>query len=53
MIYLLKPKYNAIYQCKNETEVNEVMNSEGGYFIWFDHPLTDEEKQKAFNEYYQ
>ena len=52
MLYLLKPKYNTLYQCENEAEVNEIMNSEGGVFVRFDRKPTDKERQRAYNNYY-
>lgn len=52
MIWLLKPKYNDLYRCENETEANEVMKCEGGLFIRFDHEPSEKERKKEWENYY-
>ena len=52
MIWLLKPKYNDLYCCRNEVDANELMNNEGGCFVKFDHEPTEEERVKAWEDYY-
>jgi hypothetical protein len=50
-IWLLKPKYNSVFQINNEKEELDFINEEGGVFVEFDHNPTEDEKLKAFWDY--
>ena len=52
MIYLLKPKYNQVYECENEAEKDNVINEEGGVFIIFDHYPDANERFEAHMKRY-
>jgi hypothetical protein len=52
MLYLLKPKYNQVYECKTDSQKDDVINQEGGVFVVYDHYPTEEERHDAVIEYF-
>jgi len=52
MIYLLKPKYNQVYECENEVQKDKIINEEGGVFIIFDHYPDACERFEAHMDYH-
>lgn len=51
-VWVLKPKYNRVYECSNMVEAEELINSEGGCCIKFDHYPTEEERERECIAYY-
>lgn len=51
-IWMYKPKYDELYVAQTEADEKEILDEQGGCFVYFDHSPSDDEQTKANWDFY-